>query len=190
MGIQEQQDEPGQGPAAPSSSAPLTQTGAARRRIAGLGVSGVVMTVASNHAMAALVCKSPSGALSGNLNSQSPSVVCNGATPEYWKANVNAWPAEVSTKDRFAKLFPCRGKLNGASCLDILSQQDGDNGKVGMYIMATYLNVCSGRINFLTRQAVLDMWRKYNSYGTYTPTGGAEPWGSQQIVSYLSKTMS
>ncbi|MBC7686067.1 MAG: hypothetical protein H7176_12665 [Bdellovibrionales bacterium] len=190
MGKHEQQDESAQRPAAPSATVPLTPKGAARRRIAGLGVSGVVMTVASNHAMAGLVCKSPSGALSGNLNSQRPDVVCNGVSPGFWKNHPEEWPAEVRKNDRFSKFFPCHGVLSGVSCMDILSHQDADQNNVGMHIMATYLNVCSGRITFLTRQAVLDMWTKYNTYGTYTPTSGAIPWSGQDLVVYLTSTMS
>lgn len=190
MGKHEQQNEPARESAALPATAPLTPTGAARRRIAGLGVSGVVMTVASNHAMAALVCKSPSGALSGNLNSQRPDVVCNGVSPGFWKNHPQEWPAEVKKTDRFSKFFPCHGVLSGVSCMDILSHQAADANNVGMHIMATYLNVCSGRITFLTRQAVVDMWTKYSNHGTYTPTSGATPWSGQELVVYLTSTMS
>jgi hypothetical protein len=50
--------------------------------------------------------------------------------------------------------------------------------------------VCSGRINFMTRQAVRDLWTKYYTTGSYTPVGGATPWTTAELVSYLSSTMS
>ena len=182
------------GEAAAADSAPalpqLTARGASRRRIASLGVSGVVMTVASNHAMAALVCKSPSGALSGNLNSQKPNVVCNGVSPGYWKKHPFSWPSEVRTSDTFSPLFSCNNALGAMSCMAILSKQQLDKNNVAMHIMATYLNVCSGRITFLTRQRVKDMWAQYNSTGYFKPTDGAAPWNGAQLVVYLTSTMS
>lgn len=184
----EQQDgTPAQSAISPAIP-PLTPRGAARRRIAGLGVSGVVMTVASSNAMAAMVCKSPSGALSGNLNSQAPRTTCNGVSPGYWKTHPEAWPADVKTSDRFSKHFNCHGKLGSYSCMTILSKQKEDKNAVAMHIMAQYLNVVSGKINFMTRQSVLDMWNQYNSYGTYTPASGATPWSGGQLVDYLTST--
>lgn len=183
----EQQDGQAQGPAA-TPSAPLTPRGASRRRIAGLGLSGVVMTVASTNAMASMVCKSPSGALSGNLNSQAPGgdVVCRGRSPGYWKNH--SWPAEVNRNDLFVQYFHCSGKLSAMSCKQVLSAKEGDRHNVAMHIMATYLNVCSGKISFLTRQAVKDMWSEYNQTGSFTPASGATPWSGEDLVDYLSST--
>jgi hypothetical protein len=69
-----------------------------------------------------------------------------------------------------------------------LSKQAEDRNAVAMHIMAQYLNVVSGKINFMTRQSVLDMWNQYNSYGTYTPASGATPWSGAQLVDYLTST--
>ncbi len=168
----------------------LTARGAARRRIAGLGVSGVVMTVASNHAMASLVCKSPSGALSGNLASQAPAVACNGVSPGYWKNHPEDWPSAVKTSDLYVKYFACHGQLSNMSCMKVLTKQDADKNAVAMHIMATYLNVLSGKISFLTAQAVVDIWTKYNEHGGYAPTDGATPWTGEQLVAYLQSTQS
>ncbi len=186
----EHQDGSAHTPAAPASAPALSPKGAARRRIASLGVSGVVMTVASSNAMAALVCKSPSGALSGNLNSQRPNVRCEGLSPGYWKRHTGQWPSDVKTSDRFGQYFPTGGPLADVTCLDILSKQKADKNNVAMHIMATYLNVVSGRINFLTRQAVIDIWVKYHTHGSYTPSTGATPWNGEELVSYLSSTQS
>ncbi|UUZ51363.1 hypothetical protein LP420_19015 [Massilia sp. B-10] len=187
---QEQQDGNANAPAAPAAIPPLSPQGASRRRLAGLGVSGVVLTVASNHAMAGLVCKSPSGALSGDLNSQSPNVTCNGVSPGYWKTHPSSWPSQVKTSDKFSQHFACNGPLSTLTCMQILSKQGADKSNVGMHVMATYLNVLSGRISFLTAQAVLDIWAQYNTYGSYTPQGASSSWSGGQLVDYLSSTMS
>lgn len=192
----EQQDGNAATPSAPAAIPPLTPKGASRRRIAGLGVSGIVMTVASNHAMAELVCKSPSGALSGNLNSQSPNVSCEGRSPGFWKNHQSEWPSEVKTTDLFSKFFSAHGLLGNLTCLQVLgSDEDDKEGKpkldkhnVAMHIMATYLNVVSGRITFLTRQAVIDMWAHWNTNQSYTPAVGADPWNGDEFVNYLSST--
>jgi hypothetical protein len=186
----EQQDENPAAPLAATAIPPLTPRGAARRRIAGLGVSGVVMTVASNHAMAALVCKSPSGALSGDLNSQRPNVVCNGVSPGYWKTHPQSWPSEVKTSDKFSKFFPCTSALGNKACMGVLSDHEDDKYNVAMHILATYLNVCDGRISFLTRQRVINMWGQYNATGYFTPADGATPWNGPQLVAYLTSTQS
>lgn len=182
----EQQDENPAAPA-PAPIPALTPQGAARRRLAGLGVSGVVMTVASTHAMAGLVCKSPSGKMSGDLKqSLAPSVACNGVSPGYWKKH--AWPSEVLTTEMFTKYFPCSGPLSALTCLQVLSKQKADKYNVAMHIMATYLNVVSGRISFLSRQSVIDMWVEYNTTGVYIPVDGALPWSGGKLVEYLEST--
>ncbi len=188
--VDHEQQDGNEAPGAVPAIAPLTARGASRRRIAGLGVSGVVMTVASNHAMASLVCKSPSGALSGNLNSHTPNVSCSGVSPGYWKNHPHSWPAEVQTSDLFSPLFSCSNALSVMSLMTILTPQKIDTNKVAMHIIATYLNVCSGRISFLTRQSVKAMWSQYNSTGFYKPTDGAAPWNGAQLVIYLQSTQS
>lgn len=185
----EQQDGNAAAPQAPAAIPPLSPKGASRRRIAGLGVSGVVMTVASNHALAELVCKSPSGALSGNLNSQRPNVTCEGRSPGFWKNHPEAWPSEVKTSDPFAKFFKCHGQLSNATCMKVLNKVESDKNNVAMHIMATYLNVVSGRISFLTRQAVIDMWAEYETHHSYTPDGASKSWNGEELVDYLASTM-
>jgi hypothetical protein len=165
----------------------LSPAGASRRRLA---ASGVLMTLASQSAMAQMVCKSPSAALSGNLASRSPAeVVCLGRSPGFWKNHTSEWVG-VQTGDRFGDYFFTGGAVgfSEVSCLDILSHQDYDVGNVAMHLMATYLNVSSGRITFLTQEAVLTMWREFATTGVYVPAAGAEPWTGDQLVQYLSST--
>lgn len=174
----------------PAAIPPLTAQGASRRRLAGLGASGVLLTVASNNALAGLVCKSPSGALSGDMASRNPKAVCNGVSPGYWKNHAGSWPSQVKTTDLFSQHLHCSGALSGLTCMQILSKQKADKNNVAMHMMATYLNVLSGRITFLTAQAVLDIWAQFNTYGTYTPPGANKPWSGSELVDYLSSTMS
>ena len=185
----EQQDGTPAAPAAAPSIPPLTRHGASRRRLAGLGVSGVVMTVASNHAMASVVCRSPSGALSGDLKSQGPNITCAGMRPSYWKDYPDQWPSEVKPDSKFTKIFRTNGYLNSYSCAAVLVANANDKEEVAMHIMATYLNVCSGKVTVLTRQEVKDMWNEYDTYGTFTPADGALPWAGWKLVEYLTSTM-
>ncbi len=167
----------------------LSPQGAARRRMAGLGVTGVVMTVASNNALADMVCKSPSGALSGNLNSHSPKTTCDGRSPQWWLSNLNAWPSEVKPNDVFWKHFrSARQPLANLKITNILKQHGTDKDGVAMHIMATYLNVLTGRISFLTEQSVLDMFTRWHRSNSYRAAVGAEPWTSAELADYLAGT--
>lgn len=184
----EQQDGKAEAPAATAANPQLTPKGASRRRIAGIGLSGVVMTVASNNAMAALVCKSPSGALSGALTSQSPNVTCNALSPGYWKTHPGSWPSDVLVGDLFSKHFTCQGPLSHITCMNILSKQGADKNAVAMHIMATYLNVAAGYITFLTRDEVKSIWYEYHTTGKYVPATGATPWSGEELTAYLAST--
>ena len=191
---QEQQDGDTTPVAQPSAEAGgLSPAGASRRRLAGLGASGVLMTLASQSAMAGLVCKSPSGALSGNLASRQPaSVACAGLSPGYWKTHPEAWAAAAVALDtKFHKLFYCSGQpgYSSVGCKDILEHKDFDSNNVGMHMMATYLNVASGKISFLTIEDVTSMWKEYITTKQYIPATGAKPWNAADIVVYLSSTM-
>ena len=191
--VDHEQDGNTAAPLATPAIAPLTPRGVARRRIAGLGASGVLMSVASSSAMA-LVCKSPSGALSGNLNSHRPTVTCAGVSPGYWKNHPEDWPSELLPADLFSKIFACNTELGAFACMDVLGKPQSADGtnldkqNVAAHILATYLNVCTGRITFLTRQAVLNMWGQIHVHGVYTPTSGALPWTREKLVDYLSST--
>lgn len=176
----------------PASTDGLSPAGASRRRLAGLGASGVLMTLASQSAMAGLVCKSPSGALSGSLASRkSAGVTCAGLSPGYWKNHEESWAgAGVETNEFFRNVLSCRGRHGYTSvrCIDILSHQDYDISNIGMHMMATYLNVASGRISFMSIESVCAMWDEYMRTGAYVPSTGAKPWNAADIVLYLSST--
>lgn len=178
-------------PPAPAAIPALTPKGLSRRRMAGLGVSGVVMTVASTNAMAEMLCQSPSGSLSDTHASSAPGIACSGRTPEWWAtAPASEWPKGVSLKDNFGRYFTTGHRLGNKSIKQVLLQHGTGKDEIAALMMATYLNVnCSPqRITFLTNQAVLDMWRKWDSNHQIQVTSGAEPWGRFELADYLRST--
>ncbi len=196
MAIENNNRETGQDlpPAHADGAQQLSPAGAARRRLARIGGSGVLMTLASQGAMAALVCKSPSGSLSGNLTSNAPAAVsCSGVSPGYWKNHPSAWSdTGVKCGDHFKDYFYTAGAAGycDVRCMDILDHQDYDTCNIGMHIMATYLNVTSGMISFMKPETVTSMWREYITTNQYVPAAGAKPWNAADIVLYLQSTQS
>ncbi|MES2758048.1 MAG: hypothetical protein V4693_11800 [Pseudomonadota bacterium] len=177
----------------------MTAKGAGRRRFAraGAGASaGVLLTLASQPAMA-VVCTSPSGTVSGNSSRKTGLHQCVGRSPGYWKTHHDEWRRLASTNGDalFRLTFYCGGKaypLTKYSCFDVVDPDKVTNGddpdNVAMHIMATLLNVRSGKITFLTTNQVLAIWYSYATKGTYTPTVGVT-WGGAKIVDYLTSTM-
>ena len=145
------------------------------------------------------LCVSASGAASANLSTHSDHLVpCQGRSPGFWKNHPEAWPsAQCKTDTKYNALFTTRTSrtysLSPYTCMQVVDanafsrSKDPDN--VAMHIMATLLNVRSGRIGFLTEIQVLAIWNAYAKTGTYQPTVGIS-WSGAQIVSYLTKTMS
>jgi hypothetical protein len=178
---------------------PLGKRGAARRRLAkaGIGVAGVLYTLESRAAMSPMMCKSPSGALSGGLSSHyGPAPVCQGLSPGYWK-NHTDWPC--SRDMMFADVFYVRGdrstckiKENQASYLcstmrDLLSPQSFDRYNLAMHVVATYLNIISHRISFLSVETLSAMWYDVQAKGHYSPVAGVY-WSPEQVKNYLQAT--
>jgi hypothetical protein len=194
VSIQEQPDSAAEKPAAQQNNpAPLMAAGASRRRFAkaGLGVSGVILTLVSQPGMAQSVCASPSGSLSGGLQSHAPAVVCKGLSPGYWKSNFPAQPQGLATPLTFGSIFPCdkfHADYAKTSLEAMLSHQDFDKNNVGMHLVAAYLNVQHGKSSFLTVPALQTIWSEYQSSGAYRPTATVS-WSGFDIVVYLSGTM-
>lgn len=185
-------DQPDENAGAPAPEAipALTPHGASRRRIAGLGVSGVLMTVAGSGAMADVVCKSPSGALSGNLNSHSPSQTCAGECPDWWALH---FPAGVNKNTKFRQLFPTSDKVGNMSLATVIAQR-ANNGtaSVPALILATWFNVTATppKITVMTQQGVKDMWANYDrNGGVYRPGSGTQFWTSSQLADFLKSTL-
>jgi hypothetical protein len=178
----------------------MSAKGAARRRFAkaGMGASGgAILTLASQPAMATLVCLSPSAAVSGNLSKPKSTAACAGVSPGYWKTHHWAWRGAGTNGSSLYKLtFPTTSRcaaLNAYTCFDIVDPDKVTNGadpdNVAMHIMATMLNVRSKRIGFLTENQVRAIWNAYAAEGIYRPTLGVT-WNGAQIVAYLKSTMS
>ncbi|MDB5905925.1 MAG: hypothetical protein JWP34_39 [Massilia sp.] len=196
----EQPEGEGQLPVENDIPAGMSAKGVARRRFAraGAGASaGAILTLASQPAMATLVCASPSGALSGNLSRHNEATACNGLSPGFWKNNHSLWSgAYTNGTSKFQLTFPTTSRcsqLNAYTCFDIVDPNQVTNGhdpdNVAMHIMATLLNVRSNRIGFLTENQVMAIWNSYSATGTYKPTSTVT-WGGAQIVAYLTSTMS
>ena len=159
---------------------------------AGIGASGVLLTLASQPGMASSICRTPSGSLSGGLQSRAPVVSCSGQLPSYY-ASGTTFPGTVSVDTLFGDVFTCNatyGATFGAAKLQtILTHQGFDTVNLGMYLAATYLNIASNRIGFLTLVQLQDIWRDWQALGYYSPTAGTN-WDASSIVTYLSGTAS
>jgi hypothetical protein len=191
-------DEVGKLPIAATVPDGMSSKGAARRRFAKAGVGGgVILTLASQPAMATQVCLSPSAACSGNLSKHNNTIACTGVSPGYWMTHHSAWKSAITNGDaKFHLTFPVTSRCSGLTpytCFQIVDPRQVANGadpdNVARHIMATLLNVRSKRIGFLTENQVLAIWNSYASTGTYKPTQGVT-WNGYQIVAYLKSTMS
>lgn len=187
-----------QQPLATIDAIALGQRGASRRRFAraGAGATGVLLTLASQPGMACDICMSASGYQSHSKSMTAAShkepVVCAGRNPTYWK-HTRSWPRDCRSSAEFGKHFTCFGSTTNTygstTCMKILTPQSFDPHGVGVYLMAMYLNVLSGKTSFMTVEQVRAIWNSYRDTGFYSPTAGVK-WDASQIVFYLSGTMS
>lgn len=180
----------------------LSAAGNARRKFAraGLGASGVLLTLTSQSGMAA-VCTTPSGSLSsGMVTSRRPNaaITCGGVSPGYYKNNPQGWPSELrsDTTMKFKELFPCNGSSNVLGnytlreVFDATAEVDPHN--CGSHVLACYLNILTKRSTVLTELTLKQIWREYQNTGGaksgyYTPTTGVK-WYGGDIVNYLITT--
>jgi hypothetical protein len=199
---QPEDGDTGKGGAPDATPTEISASGLSRRRFgkAGAGVSaGVIMTLVSQPGMAQTLCVSASGAASANLSYHSEHLIaCAGRSPGFWKNHPEAWPsAGTSTDTKYLALWNTSrvsksAPLSPYTCMQVVTPQEVANGadpdNVAMHIMATLLNVRSGRIGFLTENQVRAIWVSYAATGTYQPSAGIT-WNGAQIVDYLKKTM-
>jgi hypothetical protein len=185
-------------PAAPAPG--LSAKGASRRRFAraGAGTTGVLLTLYSQPGMACTYCGiAPSAAMSavgqhktvGTLSHHGPAAVCAGLPPSSW-CSTSAWPGGCAPTNMFHQHFTCSrySAYFSQSCHTILSGASCDTSKVAQYMMAAYLNVVSGRVNFLSVEALQSCWNEWSTKGYYEPMAG-QKWYASDIVSYLYGTM-
>jgi hypothetical protein len=171
----------------------LTPAGAARRRFtrAGVAASGVLLTLHSQPGMACDVCTTPSGYLSGGLQSfRGAKPICAGRSPGYWKTS-SSWPSGTAKTQAFARIFACglsNSKTYGSVTQQgILEPKQWDKDGIGRHLVACYLNVKAGLSTFQTLPMLQRIWNEYQSRGYYTPTAGVR-WDSAKIVEYLKGT--
>ncbi len=184
----------------------LQDTQVSRRQFtkAGLGVSGVILSLASRPVLGNPVCKSPSGFLSGNASTHGPQPVCNGKSPGYWANHLGAWPIPTSTL--FSSVFQTSSEspYNDHTFLDLLpghkekkDQKDKkdkpfaspkvDKHNLGRHLVAAYLNAVSGFTPFLPVETIRAMFTQWQSKGYFSPTASVQ-WDAPQIVEYLQAT--
>ena len=196
MDIEKKQDEAGKASVARQVDGAILSKELPRRQFGKgiIGTSGVLLTLASQPGMAATSCRSPSGFLSGGLQSHGPIVVCDGRSPGYYKTH-SVWPSPCTPNTTFSSVFPC-SKYNqetyGHSSTTfglILGHQNFDTANLGMHLVATYMNILSGRIGLPTNPQIQAIWYEWQTKNYYTPTAGVQ-WSAADIVIYLSGTMS
>jgi hypothetical protein len=182
-------------PSAAPAPTTISARGAARRRFtrAGLGATGVLLTLTSQPGMAHDICVPPSAAMSGKLK---PAVsggahtpICQAKDPDYWKAS-KSWPC--SSDLPFKTVFYCGQKHSETyakcSLMSVLSPHPEFDNTLGRLLTATYLNAKSGRIPFLKADRVTDIWDQLQSKGYYSPAPNMR-WNEADIVLYLAGTM-
>lgn len=171
----------------------LSSAGNARRRFAkraGLGTTGVLLTLASQPGMATVVCRSPSRNMSTTASPHPGEVIkCSGWGPQAWLGS-GSWPCTKATMT-FGKCFPCGSNTYGNTLLvDVLRNTGTDtNAAFGRALVATYLNVVSEKINFLTLEDLVSMFTEVQSTYQYKPTATVV-WTIPQLTDYLNSTYS
>lgn len=186
--------------ASPKVAASLSAKGASRRRFTrvGAGAAGVMLTLHSQPGMACTYCGiSASAAVSaigqkkaiGTLSHHGPAPVCNGIRPSDW-CSKTSWPSGCNKSDSFSKHFSCKtgSDYAKASCNSIINGADCDSSRMAQYMLAAYLNVLSGRVNFLSIATLREVWADWVKYGYYAPMAGQQ-WYANDIVGYLYGTM-
>jgi hypothetical protein len=192
---------------APAAMPPLDRKGAARRRFtqAGLGATGVILTLHSQPGMAAAdlaTCASPSGFMSIKTASHNPANSCsNNRSHGYWKTHASSWRSRTGTSPDtpFTEVLAARGAYIGLkrhTLMEILDPskevKEIDRNNVAMQIVTALLNARASQLagipSVLPEDKVVAMWDEYTIKGSFRPTGSSTPWTGQQIASYLEST--
>lgn len=187
----------------------LPPAGAARRRFAGLGASGVILTLASQPAMASsLMCNSLSAAGSAVHSQSTTPIVCNGLSPGYYHIAANWAGTGIDPNGMFKNYFSTAGVgrllipytmlqiVNGNWAIKSVTGKitypttNPDAYNVARHVIATWLNVLSHRVSFFTVEKVMGMWSEYAATSHYVPTAGAQPWDGTTLVTHLKERMS
>ncbi len=178
-------------PAVPAhTTESLSAAGSARRRFAkraGLGSTGVVLTLVSQSGMAT-VCKSPSRNMSkfASAHPGESGIACQGVGPLTWYKS-GAWPCSQSAT--FGQIFPCSNPSYASNSLKTVlgNTATDDISKFGAALVATYMNVQSGKIGFLKQEDVISMFTEIQSGYQYKPTA-TTTWSIAELTAYLQST--
>jgi hypothetical protein len=213
VAIEDRHDDAESAPDAAAQEPQISAQGAARRRFtkAGIGVSGVILTLVSQPGMATgttpVYCASASGfqsltAPGAPKNSHSPANSCTANRSHgYWKNHVSEWKSRCGTDSTalFGYVFSCTGarrELGKYTLLEVLTQPAAekpyDPNNVAMQIVTALLNARaakrSGLTSVLPEERVFEIWNEYVNTNGYVPTAGARPWTGAEIANYLVST--
>lgn len=209
------EDEPTTPPAAP-----MSVKGAARRRFAkaGVGASGVLMTLASTPGMACTTCVTTSGFHSIQIGSSlygsaKAGVICQGvpgSTWASWATVTGKWPAATPTTTCFNTIFKpassyctipatydSKGKLLVAAhemtMLEAVSgAANGKDAGLAQLFAAVYLNcTCSPvRTNYIPIAKLKLMFTACATNGTFQySTSSTATWNKSEILTYMNGTV-
>ena len=171
----------------------MPQHGATRRRLAkaGLGAAGVLMTLESHATLqkTGFVCESASAFHSAGLNSNvATEQRCNPLSPSNWCHVQRSWPCNKAK--RFADVFSCREQRFEKTYFACTMAQvmtstfDSQYAYIGKHLCTAYLNVISGRIDFLDVPTLQRMWNELKTTGFYKVNANVS-WNIQQVRKYL-----
>jgi hypothetical protein len=186
----------------------LLPAGMSRRRFAGLGASGVILTLASQPAMAnSVMCTSLSAAGSVVHSKSTTILICNGRSPGYYFKAANWAGTGIDPNGMFKDYFSTTGVGRLLAPYTLLQVVTGrfaitsatgqvttpttnpDQYNVARHVIATWLNVLSKRVSFFTVESVQSMWTEYAATSHYLPTAGAQPWDGSTLVTHLKERM-
>lgn len=189
----------------PHDAPQLDARGVARRRFtrAGLGATGVILTLHSQPGMATgMTCASPSGFMSIKSASHNPQNSCSyNRSHGYWKTHSGDWRARCGTSPdtMFTEVLIARGAYAGLkdyTLMQIINPPKEvkriDRNNVAMQMVTALLNARASQMagipSVLPEDKVVAMWNEFTSTGYYRPTGSAKPWSGAQIAGYLETT--
>lgn len=169
----------------------LSGKGARRRRI-GLGVSGLIMTLASKPGMATtpMYCGSVSGWQSASTASQTKADggKCMGLSAGYWVKH--DFPSGWQRSDLFSKMFPeGRGTLYKDSSLDaVLVNNDStfDQWNLRREFICAYLNAVAGFNTHPSTAELKAIWTNYAANQGYRIASSGKLMGGEQLKNYLA----
>jgi hypothetical protein len=204
-------DEPQSAPAAS-----LSDKGAARRRFgkAGIGASGVLMTLASTPGMACTTCVSTSGfhsiAIGSSLYGTSkPGVVCQGLPGSSW-VNIAAknWPVSQNAtfcsiymtsggyftvpvvKDRYGNVVtPAHELTMLEACKGVADATDGGVAKL---FAAAWMNITGTpqRTSYISQTKVKAMFKAVRTNGTFKYSDSSSAtWNKSEVLNYMVGTV-